>query len=191
MASLKNDIKVGDIVLPEMISEDRKLVFKQIVIPQDLELNNCPAFTNAIKRIISGNGDFMKQFSNIWNEENSEDYFCCVYKNECNFLCLIEQALFIRIIETDINTKMNYNCFNDCINEEIAQLLTYDGSEVTIEELKIIFEYLMALQVIKYNLVNNESLNPTTKNKIKELNNAGLPKGGLLSWLFNFIRTKK
>lgn len=140
MASIENCIKVGDIVLPEFISEDGKLIFKQIVVPQDLELNNCPAFTNTIERIISANGDFMKQFSNIWNEENSDEYFCTCYENECNFLLLIEQALFIRIIETDINTKLGYNFFGDCVNEQIAQLLTYDGSQVTVEELKNIYD---------------------------------------------------
>lgn len=189
MALLVNDVKVGDIVLPETISNDGKSTFKQIVIPQDLELN-CTAFTNSIKNIIAANGDFTKQFGSIWSE-NTDEYFCCNYEKECNFLSLIEQALFIRIVEFDLNTQLNYMYFNDCINEQIAQLLTYDGSQVTVEDLKNIYEYLMALQVIKHNLVNNEYLNPTIKQKNIELINAELPKEGLLSWLFNFIRTKK
>ena len=119
--TLENDLRVGDIVLPEIISNDGKLTFKQINIPQNLELN-CHTFTDAIKNIISADGDFNKQFCSIWTE-NTDEYFCYAYENESNFLSLIEQALFIRIIEFG-NTELSYTYFINCINEQIAQLLS-------------------------------------------------------------------
>ena len=44
---------------------------------------------------------------------------------------------------------------------------------------------------MKYNLGSKERLTPALKMKKDELINAGLPKNGPLSWLFNIIRTKK
>lgn len=190
-------IKAGDIVLPEIKSKDGNLTFKEIAIPEGLDLTGYKPFTDVISNIMTLNGKPGMQLEVIYNSYKNNDfdeYFICCYKNEGEFLALLEYAIYLRTVEFDVEMRNIYgytNIFIDIIYFE--KLLLYNGQPISQDEFKTANEYINAIYFIKNRRANIETWKPSLRMMACEMIKSFTPEtdNGLLTWVFNYIKTNE
>ena len=185
-----NGLKAGNVILPEVKSKDGKLTFKEIIIPEGLDLTIYEPLAKLITNIIALNGNPSMQINAIRDCDNEYDIYTYLYEDYYagnEFFLLLEYAIWLRAIEFD-NKKIGLN-----IDEAtIEKLLLYNGQPITKAEYDAIIAYMCAIDLIKENRFYEKS-NHMYKTEVEEMKKYLTPEAdnGFLSWILNFIKTRQ
>mgnify|MGYP001077464282 CR=1 FL=1 len=120
------------------------------------------------------------------NEYEIYDYFChdCYNSNGSDFLALLDKAIILRAIEFN-NERMGFYVDDTTLEKPITKA-EFDTA---------ICDYMCAIDVIKKNGFENidATIHKLKPEVVEEMLKYLTPEAdnGLLSWIFNFIKTKE